>query len=383
MQPLPESSRPHVPITSPPACAADDGARLSLLIDADEFRTALERDIAAAGSSVWLQTLSFEGDAVGRRLAAALHRCPAQDRRVIVDSFNRVIISGAVVFSPAAIASRPFQREASATHVMLNRLNARGTAVRYCAPLGSMLRRLPARNHKKSIIIDGDIAYIGGFNFTEHNFSWHDSMLRIREPGAVAILREDFLHTWAGHPRALHAELDGLTLDVLDGRTNVRAFAALFDRIAAARRRIVVHTPYLMFPFTERLAAAARRGVHVTVITPARNTVPALGTYIRRAARRHGFDLRIYPDRMSHLKAMLIDDDALVLGSSNFDYLSYHRHQEILATVSDRATIQDFVARVLLPDLARCVTPGPDMPPGLFLESRLRAGSLALAAISR
>lgn len=356
---------------------------LSLLIDADEFRTALERDIAAARRSVWLQTLSFEGDTVGRRLAASLHRSVAPDRRVLVDSFNRVIISGAVVLSPAALASRAFQREAAATHVMLNRLNARGTAVRYCAPLGSMLRRLPARNHKKSIIIDGDIAYIGGINFTEHNFAWHDSMLRIRDPGAAAILHDDFLHTWAGRPRALHAELDGLTLDVLDGRTNARAFAALFDRIAAARRRIVVHTPYLMFPFTEHVAAAARRGVHVTVITPARNTVPALSAYIRRAARRHGFDLRIYPDRMSHLKALLIDDDALILGSSNFDYLSYHRHQEILATVSDRPTIQDFIARVLLPDLSRCVTPEPGMPRGPFLEPRLRLASVALAAVSR
>ena len=55
---------------------------------------------------------------------------------------------------------------------------------------------------------------------------------------------------------------------------------------------------------------------------------------------------------MSHLKAMLIDDEYLIAGSSNFDYLSYRLYQEIIAIFTDRDLIDDFRERVMLPDLA-------------------------------
>lgn len=355
---------------------------MSLLIDADPFRTGLERDLAGARSAVLLQTLSFEGDGTGRRLARALHRCPALDRRVIVDSFNRAILSGSFLLAPSAIADPRLQREAGRTMMMLERLNRRGVPVRFCAPLGLLLRRLPARNHKKSIIVDDRVAWIGGFNFTDHNFSWHDMMLRIEDDRVAAFLREDFEATWQHRPRPLSRTFDGISIDVLDGRSNPAAFLRLFNRIRLARREIVVHTPYLMFPFTGQLAAAVRRGVRVTVITPEANTIPALRRYVAGAAAHAGFDLRIYQERMSHLKAILIDDECLVVGSSNFDYLSYHRHQEIVAYVTDRTVIEQFSTRVLAPDLAASVAVNATRQSGRLLEVRLRLAGAALVAVS-
>jgi cardiolipin synthase len=55
---------------------------------------------------------------------------------------------------------------------------------------------------------------------------------------------------------------------------------------------------------------------------------------------------------MTHLKAMLIDNKYLIAGSSNFDYLSYRLYQELVAVITDANLIEDFRARVLLPDLA-------------------------------
>jgi cardiolipin synthase len=49
---------------------------------------------------------------------------------------------------------------------------------------------------------------------------------------------------------------------------------------------------------------------------------------------------------------MLIDDQYLIAGSSNFDYLSYRLYQEIVAIITDAETIADFRERVMLPDLA-------------------------------
>jgi cardiolipin synthase A/B len=358
---------------------------MSLLVDAAPFRQALDDDLAAANDSVLLQTLSFEGDSTGRHLAAALHRCSAQDRRVLVDSFNRAMLSCRFLLAPASIADEGLQKEVAATAIMLERLHRRGVPVRHGEPLGTMLRRMPARNHKKSILIDRRVSYIGGFNFSDHNFAWHDMMLRIEDERVGAFLAADYEATWERRPRACSATFDGLALHVLDGRSNRAAFTHLFNRIRAARRSIVVHTPYLMFPFTGHLAAAARRGVHVQVITPAHNTVPALRRYIVGAATRHGFDLRVYQGRMSHLKAILIDDDCLVMGSSNFDYLSYRRFHEIVAYVSDSGVIEQFRTRVLQPDLACSTAVAPSRLNGALthlLEARLRATSLALVALS-
>jgi cardiolipin synthase len=55
---------------------------------------------------------------------------------------------------------------------------------------------------------------------------------------------------------------------------------------------------------------------------------------------------------MSHLKAMLIDGEYLIAGSSNFDYLSYRIHQELLAVITNPAIVADFSRRVMAPDLA-------------------------------
>ena len=96
---------------------------------------------------------------------------------------------------------------------------------------------------------------------------------------------------------------------------------------------------------------AAVRGVDVKIVTPEQNNWRLFSNYARLESARSGIDLRLYRG-MSHLKAMLIDDEYLVAGSSNFDYLSYRLYQEIIAIFTDRGLIDHFRDRVMLPDLA-------------------------------
>lgn len=49
--------------------------------------------------------------------------------------------------------------------------------MRYPNPLGFLLWNYPPRNHKKIVVIDNTV-YVGGLNFSDHNFSWHDMMVR-------------------------------------------------------------------------------------------------------------------------------------------------------------------------------------------------------------
>ena len=329
---------------------------IQLLVDFDEFWARLSEDISAARASVFVQTFAFEGDTVGQKLAAALLSCTAADKRVLADSFTRFVLSDRFRYSPAGFCDRTLRREAADTAAMMSQLERRRVKLQFTNPCGLSARKLLSRNHKKLLLVDDRVAYLGGINFSEHNAAWHDMMLRIDDPSAAAFLREDFLATWRGENQARRQTAPGIELLTTDGENNRRIFKRMIDLIDGAGRSIFVESPYITFPFYEHLREAARRGVRVTVLTPEQNNWRFFRNYARLEAARSGIDLRLFRERMSHLKAMLIDDECLVTGSSNFDYLSYRLHQEAIAIVTNADVIGDFRARIAAVDLANSRT---------------------------
>jgi cardiolipin synthase len=325
---------------------------MELLVNFNQFWSCLRKDILAARDSVLIQTFALEGDSVGRQLREALLLSPAPDKRILADSFTRIVLSDRFKYRPANFFNRKLRDEARATSEMIGALRMSGVGIKYTNAYGLTPRRLLSRNHKKLIVIDDRAAYIGGINFSEHNASWHDVMLRISDRSAVRFLKEDFAATWDGCDRIATQSFSDLDLLTLDGRANRSAFERVIDLIDQAGKSIFVESPYITFPFYERLRAAAGRGVDVKIVTPQANNWSCFANYARRESARSEIDLRLYQRQMTHLKAMLIDDQYLVAGSSNFDYLSYRLYQEIIAIITDAELIRDFRARVLLPDLA-------------------------------
>jgi len=245
--------------------------------------------------------------------------------------------------------------------------------VKFVAPMGLLFRRLPARDHKKIVLIDDRIAYIGGINFSDHNFAWHDLMLRIEEPRLARFLEEDFLVTWSGSDRAGSLKLPGFELHALDGKGNRAVFAGVLDLLDGAREEIFLECPYVTPPFSQRLEAAARRGVRVVVVTPERHNWPLVRDALLCQAARSPLEVRLYPDRMTHVKALLVDGRRLVLGSANYDVWSYRWQKEYLAVITDPAVVEAFRTRVAAPDQARSV---PAVGP-----SRGSAGMVAQMAL--
>jgi cardiolipin synthase A/B len=330
--------------------------RLELLLDAAEFWPRAARDIRTARERVYVQALSFEGDDAGLAAAAALRASPAPDRRVLVDAFTKYVVSDRFVYGPQGLLDPGLRAEVRSTRRMIRDLERDGVPVRFSGPLGPLLSRAPARDHKKLVLVDERVAYVGGINFSDHNFAWRDLMLRIEAPAAARFLAEDFLRTWERRPRAASARLPGLELFALDGRSNEARFEdALLSRLDRARERVHVECAYLTTPFLGRLAAAARRGVAVTVVTPEANNWGLVRDLLSWPRATGGIDVRLYRGRMTHMKALLVDDDALLLGSANFDIWSYHFQGEYLALVTDPGVIADFRARVMVEGLARSV----------------------------
>jgi cardiolipin synthase len=274
---------------------------------------------------------------------------------VLVDDYTRVNINDRIVASRAARRDSSLRAEVLATDEMFRALIDLGVAVRVTNPIRPLGLNYPCRNHKKLIVAD-NVAYVGGVNFSDHNFAWPDLMLRLEGAAAANFLANDFDRTFGGQGAAANVDFGAVRLLALDGRSNQEAFRGIFKLIEGARREIVVVSPYLTTPFTDVLGVAAQAGVRVRILTPWPNNKPIVRDALLWASRRHGFEVLLGPV-MSHLKGLLIDDEHLVLGSSNFDFASLAAEEEFLAVISDATVIADFKARVIAPALACAIDP--------------------------
>ena len=354
-------------------------AKMELLVGADPFWRRAAEDCARASRRLLVEVMTFEGDSVGQRIAADIASSPARDRRVIVDGYSRVVLSDQWVRWPMARMTDTLRAEKRATQAMFDGLSAAGVGVRVTNPVDWFLANYPARNHKKLIIAD-DVAYLGGINFSEHNFSWRDFMIRIEGAEAVDFLAADFQATWNGAPRATALDLEGLRLVTMDGRTNRRFLAEVSGLIQRARREIVVLSAYLTFPYARPLGQAARRGVAVRLITPWANNKPLLRDYLLDFARRHRFEVRLLPD-MSHLKGLLIDGETLVVGSCNFDFAGHAAEEELAAIIREPSLIEAFRREIIDPAAEAAVGTGEVTPlNGLQARAKLRIANLVAVA---
>ncbi len=326
--------------------------RFRLLVDSEEFATSLLEDISAARDKIFIQAMTFDADASGLCISGALGEAAAADRRVLIDDVSRYIVSDRFIYSPGNWRDPELRREWQATRSLSCDLRRSGVSVKISNPFGRLWRHFFARNHKKLAVIDGRVSYIGGINFSDHNFAWHDMMLRIDDPGIAAFLEGDFRSTWEGRNMSDVRSFPGIDIHLLDGRTNSRAFEPILDLVRAARQDIFIESTYFALPFFDRLREIGPGRPPTVLITSEVNNWPQMRHYVPWEAGRSGIELRLYPGRLTHLKAILVDGRELIMGSANFDFFSYSVYQEIVAVVREPAVIAAFKERVAAPDLA-------------------------------
>ncbi len=319
--------------------------RFELLVGSDAFWNAAREDIARATRRVLIQAMTFEGDAAGQGVAGAIAASAAADRRVLVDDYScHVINDRLLAFAPR---SSPEQVEAAATRAMFERLVASGAGVRVTNPVGRNPAAYATRNHKKLLVID-DAVWIGGINFSDHNFAWHDMMVRIDDAAVADFCAGTFEADWAGQCSAVSAWFPGVSLTMVDGVGNAALLQPVIDRLAGARRSIEMIGAYVTFPFVDAMAAAAARGVAVTLYTPARSNKGLVQDYLFGAAARGGIALRLLP-AMTHVKAALVDGEELLCGSLNFDFVGYRASSEIVASITDAELVEQAETRLFAP----------------------------------
>ena len=234
--------------------------------------------------------------------------------------------------------------------------------VRFHTPTIQNWGRLNNRDHRKESIIDGRIAYIGGYGFAQQwtghaqdKDHWRDTGVRLEGP-IVNRLQGAFCENWIEETGEIPA--GAKYFPALSPAGTTRAHLAYtsptggvssvqllyYLAIKAARREILIQNPYLLpdDDAVEALAEAVRRGVEVKVMVPATS---ASDSPIVQHASHHRFGVLLrkgikiweYKKTLLHQKVIVVDGEWSCVGSTNFDRRALQLNDEISIGVLDPA----------------------------------------------
>lgn len=322
------------------------GNKVTLLLDGPATYTSMYAAIRDAKSSINMETYSIENDEVGRRFADAL--VEKQKKGVQVN----------LIYDSVGSASTPEE-------FFKPLIDAGGNVLAF-NPLNPLLVRKKwevGRDHRKLLVVDGQVAFVGGVNISSVYSSgsfrskppekgtkpWRDTHMRIEGP-VVREFQKLFAATWL--------KQNGKSLDwtsyfpQIDKKGNeiVRAigvspdqahnaiYVTLLSAIDSAKTYAYVTNAYFV-PDVRLLAAlknAARRNVDVRLLLPDETD----SNLVFHASHSYYDELlsagvKIYErkDAMLHAKTVLIDGVWSTIGSSNLDWLSLAHNQEVNAIV--------------------------------------------------
>ncbi len=321
-----------------------------ILVGSRQFMEHLKEVALAARESFYVQAMTFEGDAAGEELIDIMIASPADDKRLLIDSFSKVVISDSFVFGTRYLKDSAFRREITQTRALIKKAEQSGVKVQFTNPVGWLMSKYPLRNHKKMMIADDEIAFLGGINFSDHNFSWHDMMIELVDASVAKYLSDDFQSTWLGKNQSRVFDFSDSSLWLFNGVKSKRIYHDFFETIASAKKSIQVISPYVSDPLLSVLKKASEKGVDVSIVSPTNNNKSLFKKLLLSEHSKGYFKLYHYP-AMFHLKAILIDENQLVFGSSNYDLVSFYFEQEVVITTRNVELVSAFRDIVMTPML--------------------------------
>jgi cardiolipin synthase len=361
------------------------GNRAQLLPDSETSATAMIADIAGAQRTVHLVTYIWLNDRIGDAFATALEAAAARGVAC------RVLVDGQ--------GSRAFLRSASC-----RRMRACGVRVVAALPtryLRALFHRIDVRNHRKILVVDGTVGWVGSMNIAAPEFAvepkfapWVDCMVRLEGPVArelQLLFAEDwYLDTNESLEQLLREQppfqADGVAAQILASGPNYDNAAIrhlLLGAIQVARKEIVLTTPYFV-PDTDMVSAicvAAQRGVAVHLVVPQRNNhrIVALASRGRyQALLRAGVRIHEFTKGLLHAKTVAVDGLFAIVTSSNLDRRSFDINFECSAIIYDDAFTRQ--VRALQQSYIRAsidVSPAAWENLGVWTRLKLNAAALA------
>jgi cardiolipin synthase A/B len=309
------------------------------LRNGDEAYPPMLAAIDRAKTRVSFETYAFNDDEIGQRFIEALAR--AAERGVFV----RIVLDP--VGSAMAQESEDRLKRAEAHLAWFN-------------PLGFFsLEDYNYRTHRKTLVVDGDVAFVGGMGVADQwqgqaqdKEHWRDTHFQVTGP-AVRALEGSFYENWIETgglsapaldpplpPRPTGARSLVVWSNPMTGASNVKLQYLL--AIGAARKTIDIQSPYITLdPSTQwSLDRARARGVRIRLLAEGEVTdampVKHAGRYDYQRLLDTGMEIFEYQPTMMHAKVMIVDGIFTIIGSANFGNRSFELNDELAVGVSDR-----------------------------------------------
>ncbi len=214
--------------------------------------------------------------------------------------------------------------------------------------------RVSRRNHRKIVVTDGRIAFLGGINIAKYYLDgdymgkWRDEHLRI-EGDAVKDLQRLFIADWARvtdecldlrryvAPHGIRQRLPIQLAWSEEGPSRLTIAEAFAAAVVRARQRVRICSPYFLPPtlILDALRLAARGGIRVEVMIPTCSDSPfsdlVSDSYVADLLDA-GVELYRYDNGFLHAKLVIVDDTLASVGTANMDYRSLTDNLEVTAS---------------------------------------------------
>lgn len=322
------------------------GNSVKLLVNGEQKFPEVLDVFQAATKHIHIEYYIFEDDETGKSIEKVLMEKASQgvEVRFIYDDFG----------------SRSIRRK------MVKRLQKAGIKVFpfYKIIFRPLSNRLNYRNHRKIIVVDGTIGFVGGINvsdkYVNNNHSpgklfWRDTHLRIDGPG-VQYLQYLFLCDWNfcadDHLRPDEIFFPRLASTSINGNKLVQIAASgpdsdsptilysLLQAIHLAEKEILITTPYFIpgESILDALITSALGGVSVKLLVPGISDsalVNAAACSYYDDLLKAGVEIYLYKKGFVHAKTLVIDRKLAVIGTANMDSRSFDLNFEVNAIIYD------------------------------------------------
>ena len=240
----------------------------------------------------------------------------------------------------------------------------------------ALAKRANYRNHRKVVIVDGKIGYVGGMNVAERYYKgvrwgrWRDTHIRI-DGMAVNALQTSFFVDWYYASRTLVSDSCCFPKLPRQGNTDMQIVTSypmgewktimqgMLQVISQSRRYLYIQTPYFLptEPILMALRNAALAGVDVRLMVPLRgdSLLADLASHsYYKEVMRAGVKIYQYEAGYLHAKVLLADDNFVTIGSTNIDFRSFEHNFEINAFIYDSEVVKD-MKRIFMNDLEHSI----------------------------
>jgi len=300
--------------------------------DTLQYYNRMLSDIARASEYIYLETYKFANDHMGVKFRDALTEKAREGVKIkiLIDSWGRGPVS----------------------ETFFTDLISYGGEVKFFEKIkinSDIFTRGHRRDHRKIVVIDDKVSYIGSANITGYNLNWRELCLRME--GELALqFRKVFLENFNAFNPFIITNKVTFTKKIRSGEFEIIRdvpsiqFQRLRKRytqlIRQARLSVVIETPYFLPGFVLRKAMmdASKRGVDVKVIMPKHSDVRMVDILRNKylgLLHNAGIHLLFYLPHNLHAKMLMIDDEIFSVSSANFDFRSFRYQYEIALIGSD------------------------------------------------